>query len=188
MVRRHPLIVAIFALLLSPVGRASAAATVWTGPTITFTKTAGTPQDPLTANVALTRGSSQGMYNAASEASFNSGTLVSPAGTEWATAVNNPSATITATNWATLSFTDWTHAYGGPGSALQANITSKNAVVHLITDNIYLNLQFTNFTSGGAFAYQRSTPVPEPSTIALAGIALVSLIAASRRGANRAAP
>jgi PEP-CTERM motif len=185
MVRRHLLIIAILALLLSQVGRASAAPSVWTGPPVSFTKTAGTPQDSLTPNVALTRGSTQGMYNAVSETSFNS---ASPAGTEWATAVNNPSVTITATNWAALSFTDWTHAYGGPGNTLQSNITSKNAVVHLITDNIYLNLQFTNFTSGGAFAYQRSTPVPEPSTIALAGIALISLIAISQRGATRASP
>jgi hypothetical protein len=81
MVRRHLLIIASFALLLSQVGGA-AAPTIWTGPTITFMKTAGTPQDSLTANVALTRGSSQGMYNAVSEASFNSSTLISPAGTE----------------------------------------------------------------------------------------------------------
>jgi hypothetical protein len=175
MVRRHRLKIALFALLLSHGGVASAVPTIWTGPTITFTKSAATPQDPLTANVVLTRGSSQGMYNAAMESNFNSSTLVSPAGTEWATAINNPSATITATNWAALSFNDWTHAYGGPGSALQANITSKNAVVHLITDNVYLNLQFTQFTSGGAFSYQRSTPVPEPSATLLAMIGATSL-------------
>jgi hypothetical protein len=161
---------------------ASAAPVIWTGPMLTFTKSVGTPQDLLTANVALTRGSSQGMYNAVSEASFNSSTLVSPAGTAWATAVNNPSASITATNWSALSFIDWMHAYGGPGSALQANI-GKNAVVHLIVDDIYLNLQFTNFNSGGAFTYQRSTPVPEPTTIGLSlvGLATLGLWAEIRR-------
>jgi hypothetical protein len=91
--------------------------------------------------------------------------------------------TITATNWAVLTYTDWTHAYGGPGNTLQTNITSKNAVVHLIADNVYLNLQFTQFTSGGVFAYQRSTAVPEPSTVGLACIAFMRLIAFARRGA-----
>src|ERR1051325_2857585 len=52
------------------------AATVWNGPTITFTKTDGSDptaaanQDRLTANVWLTRGGAQGIYNAKQEAGF----------------------------------------------------------------------------------------------------------------------
>src|SRR4029078_9829883 len=37
------------------------------------------------------------------------------------------------------------------------NITTHNAVVHLLTDDIYFDLTFTNFNSGGDFKYDRST-------------------------------
>jgi hypothetical protein len=164
----------------------SRAATVWTGPNISFTKSAATPSDTLTPNVVLTRGSSMGMYNSAAEAAFNSVTNASPVDTEWATPVNNPSATVTATNFGALSFTDWTHAYGGPGSGLQTNIL-KPAVVHLISDNIYLNLQFTTFSSGGVFSYQRSTPAPEPASVCLllTGVPALLAMARYRRRADR---
>jgi hypothetical protein len=33
----------------------------------------------------------------------------------------------------------------------------------LISDDIYLDLQFTSFTSGGDFVYQRSTPAVAPN-------------------------
>jgi hypothetical protein len=142
-----------------------AAPVVWTGPTITFSKVGGTDptlpanQDHLTDNVILTRGSSEGIYNIAKESSYDkfSGAQA-PADTRWATIVNNPGATITATNFAALNFTSWAAAYGGPGFALSSNITTDNAVVHLVTDDIYLDLNFTQFSSGGSFAYQRSTP------------------------------
>jgi hypothetical protein len=142
-----------------------AAPAVWTGPTITFSKLGGTDptlpanQDHLTDNVILTRGSSEGIYNIAKESSYDkfSGAQA-PADTRWATIVNNPGATITATNFAALNFTSWAAAYGGPGFALSSNITTDNAVVHLVSDDIYLDLKFTQFTSGGTFAYQRSTP------------------------------
>jgi hypothetical protein len=86
--------------------------------------------------------------------------FTSPADTKWATSVMaaNTGKTITATNWQNLAFTDWAPAYDGPGSALIGNITTHNAVVHLVTDDIYLNLLFTDFNSSGDFAYQRSAP------------------------------
>jgi hypothetical protein len=84
----------------------------------------------------------------------------SPTDTQWATDVMaaNAGKIITATNWQNLTFTDWAPAYGGSGS-LGFNITSHSAVVHLVTDDIYLNLSFTQYGGGGVtnYTYQRST-------------------------------
>jgi hypothetical protein len=152
---------------------AACAAVVWTGPTLTFTKTGVNQgdvtdpanQDRMTANVWLTRGSSQGMINIKKETSYDGSFHTSPADTLWATDLvpGNGSATIAATNWQHLTFTTWADAYGGPSSALQGNITTHNAVVKLVTDDIYLDLMFTGFTSGGFFIYDRSTGVAAPS-------------------------
>jgi hypothetical protein len=122
-------------------------------------------QDRMTANVWLTRASSRGMINIKKEASYDGTFHTSPADTLWATDLvpGNGNATIAATNWQQLTFTTWADAYGGPGSALQGNITTHNAVVKLVTDNIYLDLMFTGFTSGGFFMYDRSTGVAAPS-------------------------
>jgi hypothetical protein len=150
---------------LALVESATSAPVIWTGPAITFTKNAenGDPtleenQDHLTSNVILTRGFSQGMFNIAQEPSYDKPFDQAPTDTEWATVENNPDGTISATNFAALDFTTWAAAYGGPGFDLSSHITVDDAVVHLITDDIYLNLKFTQFTSGGFFEYQRSTP------------------------------
>jgi hypothetical protein len=161
---------------------ASSAAVVWTGPPVIFSKapstdpTIATNQDRLTLHVWLTRGTSAGMFNIApgQETSFSA---TSPKDTLWATSVQaaNAGQTITASNYAALTFDTWQNAFGGSGS-LGGNITTHDAVVHLLTDDIYLNLRFTSFTGGsnnGAFTYQRSTPVPEPATAALIASGLV---------------
>ena len=156
---------------------------MWTGPTISFSKASG-------ANPALrrtriisrrtsrsTRGNTQGMFNILKEASFTS---PSPADTQWATALNNPGDTIAASNWAALDFTTWTAAFGNNTSA---NILNHNAVVHLVTDDVYLDLRFTSFQgggSGGGFAYERSTAVPEPAAVVLA-VTASSLVVSRRR-------
>lgn len=177
--RCWPLAVSLIALLGA--SAASAAPAVWTGPTISFAKASGSDftlpanQDQLTTNVALTRGNSQGMINILAESSFSSS---SPAGTLWATSINNPGDTISAMNWAALDFTTWTAAYG---NSVGNNILNHNAVVHLVDDDIYLDLSFTAFQGGGGggFAYIRSTPVPEPATSLI--LAAGSLVAALRR-------
>src|SRR6185295_19484728 len=135
--------------------------TVWSGSTITFSKTGADPvdttdplnQDRLTDNVWLTRAGDHGMFNVAPGHEDSYVRYTSPADTQWATSVMpaNTGKTIAAANWTQLSFTDWAPSYGGPGSALGGNITTHNAVVHLLTDDIYLDLSFTNFTSGGDF-------------------------------------
>jgi hypothetical protein len=146
---------------------------VWTGLNTTFSKvgaddpTLPASQDRLTDNVWLTRGSMEGMFNIAPGHEIAYARFTSPADTQWATDVMalNAGKDIIATIWQELSFTDWAPAYGGPGSALGINITTHNAVVHLVTDDIYLNLAFSLFDSSGDFAYQRSTPAaPSPLT------------------------
>ncbi len=178
----------IFSLLSSS---ASADPSVWTGPTLTFSKASGVDpllpenQDHLTDNVQFTRNDFQGLLNAsvdcdALECIYSDN---SPQGTEWATELQNPGETISATNWAELTFVDWEVAYGDAG-LLQQNVTSLPAVVHLIADDVYLDLQFTQWGTHGAgnFEYQRSTPVPEPATIplALAGLSSFGVMMSCR--------
>jgi Dockerin type I domain len=151
---------------------ADALPVIWTGPSTTFSKigtddpTLAANQDRLSPNVWLTRGSSEGMFNIAPGHELNYVRFTSPADTQWATDVMiaNVGKNITATNWQNLTFTDWAPAYGGPGFALAGNITTHNAVMHLVTDDIYLNLLFTQFNSSGDFTYARSSPAaPSPT-------------------------
>lgn len=149
---------------------ASYAQTVWSGYDYTFTKAAfGDPtlpetQDRIVDTVWLTRFNAQGIYNAFSEDIYSADE--SPLGTEWSFGV--------AADWQELSFQPWEIAIGSfpPGMVNQA------MVVHLIDDDIYLDLMFTQWAggaSGGAFSYVRA--VPTPAT----GIALLPLLACARR-------
>lgn len=155
------------ALIPSPATRAQ---TVWSGFTYSFTKAAfGSPSDPanqdrITSNVWLTRGNNQGLFNANGESVYSP---ESPAGTRWATDINNPGKTIAATNWSNLSFTDWVDAYGGQGSmSLPAALQSRNAVLYLVANNTYLDIQFTGWSQGGGggFSYDRAPAPPPPLT------------------------
>jgi hypothetical protein len=133
---------------------ATEAATVWSGPKLVFTNAIGSDptqaasQDRLTSRVWLTRGSTQGLYNVARETSFSH--FFSPAETEWATG--------TTANYAALTFTDWDtwakNIVGGPPATVGVN-----AVLHLKTDDIYLDIKFLSWDQrSGGFSYQRSTP------------------------------
>ena len=129
----------------------SSSATIWKGTTTTFTKSDGADsskaenQDRLTANVWITRGNNGGqIYNAAKESNSNKNT--SPTGTKWALG--------TIDKVSSLSFKDFRSAVGSP-----KDVVGKDLVMHLETDNIYLSVKFTSWSSGkgGGFAYQRST-------------------------------
>jgi hypothetical protein len=118
-------------------------------------------QDLILPNIAITRGASQGIYNAAQEDFFTS--LSSPTGTAWAFPNNNPEKTLAATNHADLTFEDWQTANGGGGGGPPATV-GQNAVLHLIDQDIYLDIRFTAWGigggSGGSFAYERAVITP----------------------------
>lgn len=129
------------------------AGTVWNGPLIVYSQPTADPtqasnQDRLTPDVWLTRASSKGLFNAFYE---TSATALSPTNTEWTYGV--------LSNYASLSYTNWLAWLNGQSPT---NLVGKHTVLHLISDNIYLSVEFTNWASGGAggFAYQRSTPDP----------------------------
>jgi glucose/arabinose dehydrogenase len=130
---------------------------VWTGPAITFSKapladwTLPQNQDRITDAVWLTRASTQGLFNLKAEAAFANN--VSPVGTEWAYG--------TTADYATLTYKDWETWTGGQGGGPPGTV-GQNAVVHLLSGNIYIDIKFTSWsqrgTGGGAFSYVRSTP------------------------------
>jgi hypothetical protein len=152
-----PILAAILALAALAAPLRGRAATVWTGPPITYTQTSPYPNPPgdrdqLTPSVSLTRALTSGLFNGVSENSYSR--IASPADTEWAVG--------SLADYAILSYAPWEVAGGGrpvislPGQAL---------VVHLISDDIYLSLTFTELGGHGAggFSYQRSTPAgPHP--------------------------
>lgn len=132
----------------------SPAVEVWTGPLTTFTLASGADptlavnQDRITANIWITRAAYQGIYNAKTETAYTS--YSSPADTEWSYG--------TLTNYASLTYTNW-QGWNGKNPT---NSIGRAAVVHLISDNIYLSVEFTSWGSQGAggFSYLRSTPAP----------------------------
>jgi hypothetical protein len=149
-------IVLLAGLFASAVG-AARAQTIWTGPTTTFTKpdsadwTLPQNQDRLTGNVWITRQNTHGIFNIAQETGYIRD--VSPVGTEWAYG--------TAQNWQSLSFAAWElWAASSPPTTV-----GKDAVLHLVTDDVYLDIKFLSWasgaTAGGGFSYQRSSPEPE---------------------------
>jgi hypothetical protein len=114
------------------------------------------------------------LFNIAVEPSFVEG---SPSDTEWAfgpTQPGNPGP-ITASNHANLVFESFVSSLGGR-IGLNA-VPFGPGVLHLISDDIYLDLAFTSWTQatsdreGGGFSYIRSTPdqppVPEPASATL---------------------
>jgi hypothetical protein len=135
------------------------AATVWTGPAVTFSKAASADQtqaanqDRLTDHVWITRGSTQGLINAAVETFYTRGGA-NPTDTEWAYG--------DLSNYASLTYVTWEALYAHNSFLM----TTTPAVLHLISDDIYLSVQFNSwgqgFFGGGAFSYTRSSPATAP--------------------------
>jgi len=124
--------------------------TIWNGQTMTFTKVDYTDpaleanQDRITPNVWLTRGNNGQLYNAKTES--DSSKSSSPDDTEWAFG--------TTSNLSSLTFSTFR------GTSKPKNTVGLDMVLHLITDNIYIDIKITSWTSGqagGGFSYQRST-------------------------------
>lgn len=132
----------------------SFAQTIWTGPTITFTKADGADftqavnQDRITSDVWITRQNQQGIFNIFLENTYRRN--FSPADTEWAFGTTADLSTLTFDNWQT------THG-GDPTSTVDQDM-----VLHLITDDIYIDIKFLSWSVGrqggnGGFSYERST-------------------------------
>jgi hypothetical protein len=124
---------------------------VWSGPLFTYNQPSPNPaqatnQDRITPDVWLTRAASKGLFNAFYE---TSATALSPTNTEWAFG--------TLDQYATLPYTNWLAWLNGQSPV---TLLGQPVVLHLVSDNIYLSVQFTVWASGGTggFAYQRSTP------------------------------
>ncbi len=126
--------------------------TIWSGETLTFSKsndadpTEADSQDRLTDNVFITRGNEGGqIYNAALESSADQN--ASPVGTEWALG--------TTASLEGLVFQPFRAAVGSP-----KDVVGKSLVLHLIEDDIYVDVEFTSWAEQkqGGFSYDRSTP------------------------------
>ena len=139
-------------ITLTDVDEMDAGYTIWTGATLTFTKSSGgdptlaSQQDALTDNVKITRGNTGGqIYNIVTENAANSS--VSPADTEWSIG--------TVDDIDSLTFEPFRAATGGAPK----NVVGQNMVLHLITDDVYISIKFTSWATGkaGGFAYERST-------------------------------
>ncbi len=160
------------AALAAPAG----AAIVWTGPTITFTKadfadwTLPENQDRITDGVWITRAGSQGIFNIAVENFYGP---LSPQDTEWAYGH--------AADYQSLAFAPWVQWHMNNPPSMIGN----DAVVHLISEDIYIDIKFLSWTPGamgGGFSYERSTPIPGPSALPLLA---AGALTASRRPRRR---
>lgn len=117
---------------------------VWNGPSLIFDKSTATPEDVITENVILTKGSTGGMFNSVLE-STNSPN--SPEDTEWAEG--------TTDNIENLTFDRFTSSVGTGSNGYKPPI-GVPLVLHLITDDIYIDVTFSAW-AGDIMSYERST-------------------------------
>jgi len=136
------------------------AQTEWTGALTTFTKTNNADwtlpanQDQITSNVSITRANNRGLFNIIVETQAGQGgNGPQPSDTEWA--FGNISDGI-----GSLTFTTWGAAHSASGSGDPSSLIGQDMVVHLITDDIYIDIELLSWSgggSGGGFSYERST-------------------------------
>lgn len=171
----------VIAVMFIGSAASGSAQTIWSGPDVVFAKAAfadpmdAANQDRLTANVAITRGNVQGIYNAVAENSYASNS--SPSDTEWALGKTS--------DIGSLSFADWrTTANNNPPS-----LVGQDMVLHLITDDIYIDLEFTAWgiggASGGNFSYIRTSAIPEPGTLGMVTAWAIPIVLCRRRRGKR---
>lgn len=124
---------------------------IWTGDAINFIKsnyadwTLPENQDYITDSVILTRGDTQSIFNIANESSYSAG---APSDTEWAVGSTD---ILPLLNFDTFVNT----VENSPQSFIGIPL-----VLHLISDNLYLDVTLTSWTggnNGGGFSYTRST-------------------------------
>jgi hypothetical protein len=183
--RSNPItfVVLLVVLILSSIGLG--APTIWpfADGEITFTKadyadwTLPENQDRITGNVWLTRGDNSGLFNAAVESwYFAIGWAGEPTGTEWAIG--------TTANYDTLTYEPWVEWLDYWPGWYATSPDYNPAVLHLIDDDIYIDIEFTQWTTGprgtdpgqgGGFSYRRAAEpavIPVPGAIVLGGIGM----------------
>lgn len=147
--------ITLFLLIIASFGCQVVAQTIWTGSKINFTKannadwTMPENQDRITSLIWITRKNNQGIFNIFSESGYASN--VSPADTEWALG--------TTANLGTLTFDDW-ETITKPTENAHLELPGKEYVLHLISEDIYIDLKYFTWTSGnagGGFSYERTT-------------------------------
>ncbi len=152
------------ALVVSLAQAAGAVPQVWTwsNGSTTVTKednadwTLAANQDRITDNVWITRQDKRGLYNFRWEAPpYSYDYTSSPVNTEWAYG--------NAADWESLDFQSWaTWASTPPDRPTPPDTVDQDAVLHLIKEDVYLDIRFTSWTSGGGgggggFSYDRAT-------------------------------
>ena len=125
---------------------------IWSGTPLTFEKLDDAdPEDPvnqdaITELVVLTRGNRGSLYNVVVDSAATSST---PTGTEWA---KGNTIELDNLEFETLKSAADNQMRDIPGVPL---------VLHLIEEDIYIDLVFLSWSSGGSdggFSYERSTP------------------------------
>ena len=126
--------------------------TIWSGAPLVFEKPDfGDPTDPANQDaisdlVVLTRGDQDSLFNVVVEPSASPG---SPQGTEWA---EGTTADLESLTFASLK---------AAANDQMKSVPDKDFVLHLIEEDIYLDVRFLSWTSGsgggGGFSYERST-------------------------------
>jgi hypothetical protein len=124
---------------------------IWTGSNITFTKESNADptdpanQDSITDNVKLTRGQQGSLFNVVIESSAGNN---SPEGTEWAKGTTDD-----------IEILEFQPLKSAANNQLK-NVPGESFVLHLIEEDIYIDLTFISWESGGSggsFSYERST-------------------------------
>lgn len=136
--------------------------TIWSmnDSTLIFTKansadwTLEANQDRITDNAWLTRAGSGWLFNYADEVSKNNN---SPSGTQWALGTTDDLSSLSFQTFYSLWEDDL------------SNIAGNDMVVYLESDDLYLDINFSSWTSGssngGGFSYTRAKgPAPTPLT------------------------
>ncbi len=162
----------------SPTAAPTSQPQIWSGLACSFSKedyadwTLPANQDQISTNVHLTRKNSKGIFNILLESGYQ-GWETSPLDTEWAFSGLNGCITFNqgegTAQYPALTFAPFAYALDyNVGDYIEGT----PGVLHLISENIYVDIVCTSWTSGsqgGGFAWDRAcaqSPVPTPSTTA----------------------
>ena len=131
---------------------------IWNTGSVTFTKTMAGQQDCITPGTCLTRQTV--LYNSVLETVTGSQGCgyIGPANTEWAYG--------NIANWNTLTY-QRLYAVNG---CTPPSMVGNPLVLHLISENIYLQVTFNSWQGGGGgFSYTRTTAPVTAASVSVSG-------------------